>query len=246
MSHFIDTHCHLDLFKNIQEDKNKEDLTGIKSITVTNAPSFFVPNSNLFVNAKNIKPALGFHPQLVERYQKEENLFEELMAQTRYIGEIGLDGSPDLKNSYSLQRKIFEKILKTVADSNKVLTIHSRNAAGETIELITRHLKRSGCKVILHWYSGNISDLKSAIMQNYYFSINHKMTESKKGQEIISHIPKELLLTETDSPFTFSSSVATRLESLRITLSFLESQKELGFDEIKNLIHNNFRTVLIS
>ncbi|HMG68262.1 MAG TPA: Qat anti-phage system TatD family nuclease QatD [Chitinophagaceae bacterium] len=245
MSYFIDTHCHLDLFKNIQTGITAEDSTDIKSITVTNAPSFFTPNKQLFFNAKNIRTALGFHPQLVAQYQHEEKLFEELISQTRYVGEIGLDGSVELKNSFPLQKKIFENILRSVSKSDgKILTIHSRNAVEEVIECLVRNLKRSGCKVILHWYSGSISDLKSAILKNYYFSINHKMTESKKGREIIKYIPKELLLTETESPFTFSSSVANRLDSLKATVSYLQTEQKAGFDDIKTLLYSNFKTLL--
>ena len=44
------------------------------------------------------------------------------------------------------------------------------------------------------------------------------MVNSKKGKEIIMSIPSDLLLTETDAPFTFDNNIKSRLESLKATI----------------------------
>jgi TatD DNase family protein len=244
-SFFIDTHCHLDLFKDIQKNTEFENNLGIKTVSVTNAPSFYPPNDKLFANLENIRVALGLHPQLISQYQSEITLFEKLIPETKYIGEIGLDGSADLKASFSIQREIFEKILRAVKyHDNKILTIHSRNAAKETIGLLSKYLFDSKCKIILHWFSGSTVELKTAIAKNFYFSINHKMANSEKGKKIIKTIPDHLLLTETDAPFTFSGGIQTRLESLDSTITSIASQKNKNFDEIKHGIFKNFKMIL--
>lgn len=58
-NYYIDAHCHLDLFDNIQSQVEFEDSQSIKTITVTNAPSFFKPNTVLFEKSKNIRVGLG-------------------------------------------------------------------------------------------------------------------------------------------------------------------------------------------
>lgn len=242
---YIDTHCHLDLLKDIQLNKKNEDELGIKTITVTNAPSFYTPNQKLFENASNIRVALGLHPQIAHQYENEIELFEHLVSETRYIGEIGLDGSAEFKQTYQLQFTLFSQILKTIKlKQRKILTIHSRNAASDTIEALSKELRGTDHKIILHWYSGSISDLKVAISKGFFFSINHKMVASEKGKQIISHIPNHLLLTETDAPFSYSAFSNNRIKSLTATLEGLSTQKEKLFDETRNMIYENFKNLI--
>jgi len=245
MSLLVDTHCHLDLFKDIQKNKYAEDQFAIKTITVTNAPSFFKPNTQLFKDCKNIRVGLGIHPQLVDQYKGELLLFDQLMRDTRYIGEIGLDGSANLKNTYPLQKEVIEKILRAVTrESNKILTVHSRNAAAETIDIIHRHLRGSNNKVILHWYSGSIPDLKDAALKGFYFSINHKMINTDKGKEIIKHIPIDRLLTETDAPFTFAGAINNRINSLTKTIEGIALIKGKLGEQMRQIVFDNFRYLL--
>lgn len=99
-------------------------------------------------------------------------------------GEIGLDGSAQFKPVFGLQCNIFGQILVLTAKANnKILTIHSRNAAAETIELLTKHISKTKCKIILHWYSGDLINLKKALEIGCHFSINHKMVGTAKGHK---------------------------------------------------------------
>lgn len=44
--------------------------------------------------------------------------------------------------------------------------------------------------------------MKQAIEMKCYFSVNSLMLKSKRGRDLISRIPYELLLPESDGPFT--------------------------------------------
>jgi TatD DNase family protein len=245
MNFLVDTHCHLDLFQGIQENPLMENISGIKTISVTNAPSFFSPNKKLFEGSDNIRIALGMHPQLVAQYAEELGLFEKLIDSTKYVGEIGLDGSSDLKNSYSLQMNVFANILICIKNKGKkILTIHSRNAAKETIELLSKNLKNTDNRVILHWFTGNKSDLDEGVKNNFYFSINHKMVNTEKGKDIIRKIPDHLLLTETDAPFTFHAGIKERVRSIENTLQSIAAIKGKSKEEYQNLIFRNFKQMI--
>ncbi|WP_018615262.1 Qat anti-phage system TatD family nuclease QatD [Segetibacter koreensis] len=245
MNYYIDAHCHVDLLKNIQYSWTNEDSLPIKTISVTNAPFIYEPSKRLFSNSKNIRVALGMHPELVDQYGSQLNLFEKLIGDTKYIGEIGLDGSPRFSKSFEYQKKVFIEILSLCKSSDKkVLTIHTRNAASETIELLEKYLAKSSCRVIFHWYSGNQTDLKAAIRNGYYFSVNHKMVASEKGKQIIMSIPNHLLLTETDAPFTFSDNIKSRLDSLRAATEGLGLMMKQDLEAAKSCIYNNFKTML--
>ena len=112
--YLIDTHCHLDLFKGIQHSVSQENDLPIKTISVTNSPAFFEPNLKLFSESKNIKIALGLHPELVKRSHNEIGLFEKHISYTKYIGEIGLDGSKEFSDTYELQTKTLNTILSII------------------------------------------------------------------------------------------------------------------------------------
>lgn len=241
----VDTHCHLDLFKEIQNKVKQEDNLPIKTITVTNSPTFYAPNVGLFRTCKNIRIGLGLHPELVMQFRNQLNVLESEIQNTRFIGEVGLDASKDHLHSYDFQVSIFRTILTLVKnENNKILTVHSRNAAKDVIQYLNYHLKGSNCKVILHWYTGNSVELLKAIDNGYYFSINHKMLQSNKSRELIKLIPINRILTETDAPFTFDNIIKDRLSSLNSTvkgLSIITGKKET---EMKSLIYDNFKMLL--
>lgn len=43
MAYYVDTHCHLDLIKDIKQTIDREDGDLIKTITVTNTPALLSP-----------------------------------------------------------------------------------------------------------------------------------------------------------------------------------------------------------
>ncbi|SEI70226.1 TatD DNase family protein [Dyadobacter koreensis] len=243
---YIDTHCHLDLLKEIDKNPTQEDRLPIKSISVTNAPFLFKPNTILFAQSKNIRISLGLHPELVSTYHDQIDIFKQMLPLTKYVGEVGLDGSIEHRGNYMLQKKVFEEILVAAgAEDNKILTVHSRNAANETIELIHKHLKNTNCQVIFHWFSGNINELRSALKYGFYFSFNHRMVTSKKGQHLIAEIPKDAVLTESDAPFTFNNKIKNRLDSIKFSVKEGSKLYNIQEEEFKSVIYNNFKTMLL-
>jgi TatD DNase family protein len=198
----IDFHCHLDLFPNYLEMVKESEELGIKTLTVTNAPSVWRQNQILVKDCKHIRAALGLHPQLAHTHGHEISLFEEYLPETRYVGEVGLDGSSGYKETLELQRKVFKRILELCAAAKgKILTIHSRQAASEVIESIENYLPYNRGRVVLHWFTGSERQAKRAIDAGCYFSINIKMLESPTKRALVELLPKDRVLTESDAPF---------------------------------------------
>lgn len=83
-------------------------------------------------------------------------------------------------------------------DGSKILTIHSRQAVKEVLEIIGHNFR---FKPILHWFTGNKDETISAIEAGFYFSVNEAMMRSKKFMSLLPLIPAERLLLESDSPF---------------------------------------------
>ncbi len=91
MTYLFDTHCHLDLYPDYAALINEIEQEQIYTIAVTNAPSVFRQCATLTRKCKYIRAALGLHPELVMQRFRELDMMIEMLSETRYIGEVGLD-----------------------------------------------------------------------------------------------------------------------------------------------------------
>lgn len=237
---YIDTHFHLDLWESPKDIQAQIELNKIYTIAVTNAPSVFKMTYELSSGLKYIRPALGYHPEILNQRPNEIELFLRYIGHTRYIGEVGLDYSSIIDKG--LQRSVFEKIITASAEfENKIITIHSRRAVSDVVDIIGNNYP--GC-IILHWFSGSVAQLKIAISNGYYFSVNYPMTISKNGVEIIKNIPIERLLTESDGPFTRIDNKPSSPMMIDRILKQLSGIYCQPIDYLRKVVYNNFSKCL--
>ena len=240
--HYIDTHFHLDLYKDPKSILDQIEKNRIYTIAVTNAPSVFYHTENLTKSCKYIRPALGFHPELVFERENELSIFLANIKRTRYIGEVGLDFGKQSERDKTVQRKVFEKIISACSDYNdKILTIHSKGSYRDVLDIIGENFPN---KIIMHWYSGSLRELDRAVDYGFYFSVNLPMTRSNSGQKVIKTIPRKYVLTESDGPFAkYRGSPCSSL-SIPIIINSL-SQIYMETPEVcKNIVYRNFERLL--
>jgi|TARA_R110001632_G_scaffold41641_1_gene104820 TatD DNase family protein len=196
----MDLHCHVDLYSDHEQILRDIKNTGFYVLSVTTVPSAFEGTYNLTLGIKNCRTALGLHPQLAHQRKNELPLFDKLISKTRYIGEIGLDGSRGYKEYINDQLFVFNHILKKCESyDNKILTIHSLNAVDEVLTCLDSFPKAG--KPILHWFLATMKQVTRAVELGCYFSIGPAMLESNRAKKIISWLPKDRVLLETDGPF---------------------------------------------
>lgn len=196
----MDLHTHLDLYPDALGLARKVNDTNSFTLCVTTSPRAWEATSRAFSQFPNIEVALGLHPEIVSRKYVELNLLLRYISLVDYVGEIGLDGSPQNISSRIMQKHIFENVLsETTRVGGRVLSIHSRRAASETLAMLRAHPKAG--VPILHWFSGSISELNDAINLGCYFSVNTLMATSEKGSKLISLMPHDKVLPESDGPF---------------------------------------------
>ena len=199
----IDTHCHLDLYPDVPAAIRDVDAAGVYTIAVTNTPSVFRPLVALARGASRVRVALGLHPELAARRAAELPLFRELLPDTRYVGEVGLDYVTADAADRAVQRRVLDAILSWCdADGTKVLTLHSRRAADDVVDAVGPQFRG---RWILHWYSGSRRTLDRALANGAYVSANAAMLRSAKGRALLAAVPLERVLTETDGPFVQSA-----------------------------------------
>lgn len=197
----MDMHCHIDLYENPIIVIDKARKQGMYVLSVTTTPSAWCGTSSLVDGVPRFNTALGLHPQLANEREIELPLFDKLIDKTRYIGEIGLDGSVMCRPFFDAQLRIFRHILSRCQQySDKILTIHSRGAVKDVLDELENH--RNSGTPILHWYLGTKKELIRAVELGCWFSVGPAMLKSKHGLKVIGWIPKDRLLLETDGPFT--------------------------------------------
>ena len=194
----IDTHCHFDMMPSPEKYIREVEFRGDYVIGMTNLPSHFEMGFAHTRNYKHVRLALGFHPQLAADNQNELQRFIDLIDRTSYIGEIGLDFSRDYIGSKEIQISSIRTLLSALRGKKKIVSIHSRRAEIDVFKLLCEY----GIKnAIFHWYSGPVSLISQIAKKGYYFSINEAMIMSENGRRIISAIPSNRILAETDAPY---------------------------------------------
>lgn len=231
----IDMHCHFDMVDNpvkyITENERKKIIT----IGMTNLPSHFQLGRNHVINYKYIRLALGLHPLRAYEHEKEYSIFRKYVNETSYIGEVGLDFSSEGGVTKEIQIKSFEFVLDCVKGKRKILSLHSRRAEKEVLEMLCdRNIENA----IFHWYSGSLNILERIINSGFYLSINSSMINSENGRKIISKIPMRLILTETDYPFIEKPDINSVYKYLSSLWNTSESEVEL-------IIEENFKRLLM-
>ena len=172
----IDTHCHFDMMSQPEAYIRQKEQAGDIVIGMTNLPSHFEMGLPHVKRYKHIRLALGLHPLLASENKNELPLFDSLLDQTSYIGEIGLDFSKEGLSTKEDQISTLRKLLEKLEGRKKIISVHSRKAEKELFDLLCEYNINN---VIFHWYSGPIDLIPSIISKGYYFSINEAMTISK-------------------------------------------------------------------
>lgn len=241
VNHLYDTHFHLDLFKSTDDIIQEIEDNQIYTIAVTNLPALF-KKLNDKLSSKYIRPALGFHPELLLQYKHHIPQMWDSLDETRYIGEVGLDFKTGRKFK-ELQISFFEELIERCNQlGEKILTIHSRQSTNDVVSIIGASFNG---KVIMHWYSGNKAILKKAIENGYFFSINYAMLKSNYGKELIKVIPLERLLLESDAPFIKFNDKPFTPVKIKHVVDELAKLLGLSYLEMTSILWSNFKKLII-
>ena len=168
----IDTHCHFDMMPHPEAYISAKEKAGDIVIGMTNLPSHFRMGQPHLRSFKHVRLALGLHPLLASENKNELPLFNCLLDQTSYIGEIGLDFSKEGITTKNDQVFILRKLLEKLKGKKKIVSVHSRKAEREMVDLLREYEIEN---VIFHWYSGPIDLITPILDMGFYFSVNEAM-----------------------------------------------------------------------
>lgn len=205
---FIDTHSHI-YDTGFQEDMDAV-MVAAKSVGIE---KIYMPgiDSTCIDDMMGMEtkypgfciPMMGLHPCYVkENYQEELAIVEGWLTKRKFaaIGEIGLDYYWD-KTFAKEQQLVFEKQMQWGLDYGLPINIHTRNAMGETIEMVKPFAKK-GLKGIFHCFSGSKESAEQIVEMGFLLGLGGVLTYKNAGvAEAVVDIPMEFLVLETDAPY---------------------------------------------
>ncbi|WP_413110512.1 TatD family hydrolase [Thaumasiovibrio sp. DFM-14] len=205
----VDSHCHLDkldydkLHTGVEDVINKAQERGVTHfLSVGVGLDAFPQMMELIAPFDNVYASCGVHPLDIEAGFDYDRLKEQAMhPKVVAIGETGLDYhyQPELAQA---QQEIFRQHIRLAVDVNKPLIIHTRMAREDTLRI----LKEEGAERVggvLHCFTESLDMAQEAIALGFYISISGIVTFNKASElkHVVSQLPLENLLVETDSPY---------------------------------------------
>lgn len=203
----FDSHCHLhfhhfdeDLAKVVDDSKK----AGISHILIPSIDAATAEKAADIAEEYDLYSAAAFHPEHLPEESREEQGWTALMevllrSNTVAVGETGLDFH---HKTFAPERQIgwFRRHIRLAEALGYPLIVHSRGAEVEVLEELSEPLS---VPVILHCWGGDELLTETAVARGFYIGTDGPLTYKKnnKYRRLISRIPRDKLLVETDSPF---------------------------------------------
>lgn len=233
----IDTHCHVDRFPDpmaLAEDCERQ---RIATVAVTQLPSHFQMAIRHIGEMRFVRPALGFHPLAVAGNESELPLFLSLLSDVQFVGEVGLDSSREGASTRTEQLRIFRAIAAELAGKRKFVTLHSRGAEEDVADILQQS---EVTECVFHWFSGGTKALKAVIERGHFFSINTAMVTTQKGRSLLSLVPRDRILTETDGPYIKIGGRPARPSDVKNVLSGIADVWGTSGEDVEAQVAENF------
>lgn len=239
----IDLHSHLDLYPDglalAREVSRRNEFT----LVVTTSPRAYQATSRVLGGLRNIHVALGLHPEVVEAKFAEVELLVAGIKSVQFVGEVGLDGSPRFRKSIELQERVFRAVLAECRlQGGRIISIHSRGAAKQVIAALA-NAGDVGVP-LLHWFSGGVTELRTASRLGCWFSVGPAMLASEKGRSLLVHMPMDRVLPETDGPFTEQNGMTLKPWDAWSVCSVLAEVWGMSYATVEQQLRSNLTKLL--
>lgn len=204
----IDTHAHYD-DETFQEDRdtllNEMHQNGIEYIVNIGAS---IESSKDTLELTRSYPfvygAAGVHPDETKELDEEKfSWLKSVLQEPKMVaaGEIGLDYYWDATDR-KVQKYWFERQMELARELRLPMVIHSRDAAADTLDMITS-AKGGEIGGVIHCFSYGKEIARQYLDMGFYLGIGGVLTfkNSKKLKEVVEYAPLERIVLETDSPY---------------------------------------------
>lgn len=209
---YIDVHCHLtgddyESVGGVDAVVERAKRAGVERIVCSGCDlTCSFDGAAIARQYENVYFCTGFHPGELKKYREGDlDKLASLCDDPKCVavGEIGLDYHFDDNPPPALQRELFIKQLEMADKAGLPVVVHSRDAAGETFDILEAHRSLLKHGALLHCYSYSPEMAERFLKLGMYFSFGGPSTfkNAKKVWESVRRIPADRILSETDCPF---------------------------------------------
>ena len=204
---YTDTHCHLELLFEEQDQDNmitrarEAGVTTLVTVGVDLASSAEAVTTAAYNDG--VYAAIGIHPN--NAIEATEHVLQRLAGLAEHprvvgIGETGLDwfreGAPRIR-----QQDSFRDHIRLAKDFDKALIIHDRDAHDDVVAILMN--EGAPDRTVFHCFSGDRTLVETCAENGWYMSFAGNVTfrNAPDLRDAAAAAPLELLVTETDAPY---------------------------------------------
>ena len=205
----IDTHCHLDdekFIDDLDEIISRAKEAGVEEFIIPGAdPTTLNRAIDISQKYDSVYFAVGVHPYDAQNYDRA--FLEQYITHPKCVavGECGLDyyrlpkEQEQKESEKALQKEVFIEQIKLANEYKKPLIVHIREASFDSLTLLKEFSK---CGGVLHCFNAS-EILLELVDYGFYYGIGGVLTfkNARKLVEVFPKIPFDRVVIETDSPF---------------------------------------------
>lgn len=256
----IDIHCHL-------TGEDYETVGGMEKV-ITRAKEYDVERMvcsgfdlRSSIEAKELAERFnevyfcaGFHPSELGKYADGDLAkIRELCSHEKCVavGEIGLDYHFEDNPPKDTQREFFIRQMQLASELSLPIVVHSRDAAGETLEILKKNQEFLKNGFLLHCYSYSLETAEEFLKLGAYFSFGGPCT-FKNANKVVSsvrQIPATRILSETDCPYLapvpFRGEFPNEPKNVKFVVEKISQIKEIPIEEMRKQIKTNAKNLFL-
>jgi len=252
-----DNHTHLEIADGDQPMDYQDHLALANQVGILGAVQVGVTlesskwSAEVAAKDPRLLAAVAIHPNEAARYETKQALDEDIdgiaalasQERVRAIGETGLDFfRTESEQGKLFQQHSFERHIQIAKDFNLALQIHDRDAHAQVVETLIR--LGAPERVVFHCYSGDIDLAKICAEHGWYtsFAGNITIKRNQNLRDSLQHMPKHLILVETDAPFLTPEPLRGRPNApylIPITVRFMAAELGMDANELSGQLASN-------
>ena len=251
----VDSHCHLDgaVFEpDLEAVIDRARQAGVSymlAIGTGDGPPDLEAAIRVADNHDDIGATVGVHPHDAARFDTTAaSRIEALCGHPKVlaVGEIGLDYHYD-NSPREVQQEVFIQQMEIAASCHKPISIHTRDAWDDTLDLLASHWAGNGIGGIMHCFTGDSAQALRCLEMGFLLSYSGVLTfaRSEDLRATARWTPADRVLVETDAPYlTPAPHRKIRRNEPRFvveTARVLASVKGVAFEDVAHQTSANFR-----
>jgi len=161
----------------------------------------------------------GVHPHHASDYTDESDaLIRALIEKDQVVavGECGLDYFRNF-SPREAQLEAFRRQLDIAKESGLPVFLHQRDAHDDFVELLEPALPELS-RAVAHCFTGEGESLREYVAMGLYIGITGWICDERRGKhlyDIVSTIPDDRILIETDAPYLLPRTIRPKPKSRR-------------------------------